>query len=280
MGRKGFSLLEMVLALALGGSVLLASVSLMTTFVELWERETKPDWEIEAQIVAKKFLSNSLQEAYIRLQGMYPDKKGDPTEPQPYWRDSDPQPGTFYLYWQNHNTPPFIDNPQGRFIEYHLVHDHKKHRVQLHHRLLPLDYRQQLPPAQHVTLFRKCSYFGYAYYTFDGDSWNITLEPKQDQQGRNKLPDGFHFEFEDKTQLFVYLKKHSHFPFKAPEPPKPSNLPDPTRGGGGGGGSGGGGHGGTQGQGNQTQPGNNPLQNPTTASQSMNPRSAAPKRRS
>jgi prepilin-type N-terminal cleavage/methylation domain-containing protein len=225
VGKKGFSLLEMVLALALGGSVLLASVSLMTTFVELWERETRPDWQTEAQMVAKKFLSHSLQEAYIRLQGMYTDKKGIPTEPKPYWRDSDPQPGTFYLYWQNHSTPPFIDNPQGKFIEYHLVHDHKKHRVQLHYRLLPLDYKQQLPPTQHVTLFRQCTYFGYAYYAFDDDKWNITLEPMEGPSGKREIPEGFYFQFEDKTQLFIYLKKHNHFPFEAPQPSNSSTGP-------------------------------------------------------
>jgi prepilin-type N-terminal cleavage/methylation domain-containing protein len=229
VGRKGFSLLEMVLALALGGSVLLASVSLMTTFVELWERETKPDWEIEGQTIAKKFLENSLREAYIKLQGMYSDR-GTPPEPQPYWKASDSQLGISHLFWQNHSTPPFIDNPQGRFIQYHLEHDSRKRCVRLHYCLSPPDRSSPPSPTKYVTLFHRCTYFGYAYYTFDGDSWNITLEPTQDPSGRNKLPDGFYFQFEDKTQLFLYLKKHGRFPFKAPEPqaPLPPN-PDPNK---------------------------------------------------
>jgi prepilin-type N-terminal cleavage/methylation domain-containing protein len=225
--RKGFSLIEMVLALALGGSVLLASVSLMTTFVEVWERETRPDWETERQVIAKKFLENSLEESYIRLQGMYFSRVGIQQDAQPYVDDTD-LPGTSHLYWQNYNTPPFIHNPQGKFIQYHLEHDAKKHRVHLHYRLLPSNVRAPSPPTEHVLLFRRCTYFGYAYYTFDSDKWDIMIQPIVT---RNKpSPNGLYFQFEDKTQLFIYLKKYGSRPFNAPTTaPLPPNKPNPSK---------------------------------------------------
>ncbi|MDR0445123.1 MAG: prepilin-type N-terminal cleavage/methylation domain-containing protein [Puniceicoccales bacterium] len=221
--RNGFSLIEMLLALALGGSVLLAAVSLITTFVELWEREAQPDWEEEGQVVAKKFLEDSLRESYVKLHGMYASlirSKNSDTDLGPYWTDMDPSPDNFHLYWQNSTTPPFIRNPQGKVIEYHLEYEAQKQCVRLHYRLLPLDTkvgRWRLPATEHVVLFHHCIYFGYAYYTFDSDKWDIVLQPIKPSSGKMNPPEGFYLQFEDKTQWFIYLKKHSRHPFKAPE---------------------------------------------------------------
>ncbi|MDR3143805.1 MAG: prepilin-type N-terminal cleavage/methylation domain-containing protein [Puniceicoccales bacterium] len=226
--RNAFSLIEMLLALALSGSVLLASVSLMTTFVELWEREAVPDWEKEGVVVAKKFLENSLRESYIRLDGMYTTrlKSLPPQAAKPYFEEHPGIWGAYCLYWWNFSTPPFIANPHGKFIKYHLEYDEKKRRVRLHYQLenSPSTGRSFSRPSQassgekssgKVTLFRHCTDFRYAYYSFDSDKWDLTLQPVVNNRNRRESPQGFHFQFEDKTQLFIYLQKHAHS-FDAP----------------------------------------------------------------
>jgi prepilin-type N-terminal cleavage/methylation domain-containing protein len=222
--RNGFSLIEMLLALALGGSVLLAAVSLITTFVELWGREVQPDWEEEGRAVARKFLEDSLRESYVKLHGMYAALgRSQDLMPKPYLADLDPLPDKFHLYWQNYTTPPFIRNPQGKVIEYHLEYDPQKQCVRLHYRLLPLDTkisRARFPSTEHVILFHHCVYFAYAYYTFDGDKWDIVSQPIRPFSGAMHVPQGLCFQFEDKLRLFVYLRKHGRRPFEAPKWPQ------------------------------------------------------------
>jgi prepilin-type N-terminal cleavage/methylation domain-containing protein len=249
--RNAFSLLEMLLALALGGSVLLASVSLMTTFVELWEREAVPDWEAEGLVVAKKFLENSLRESYIHLDGMYSTRlKNLPSqqEAKPYFDDHPETRGAYCLYWWNFSTPPFIANPHGKFIKYHLEYDEKKRRVRLHYQLetptspnTPSGRPGQSPSGEKssgsekssgkVTLFRRCVDFRYVYYSFDSDKWDLMLQPIVSNNHKiEKDPQGLQLQFEDKTQLFIYLQKHAR-PFKAPtvsaNPPPNGTSPKP-----------------------------------------------------
>ncbi|MDR2377614.1 MAG: prepilin-type N-terminal cleavage/methylation domain-containing protein [Puniceicoccales bacterium] len=236
MRRNAFSLIEMLLALALGGSVLLASVSLMTTFVELWEREAVPGWEEEGLVVAKKFLEDSLRESYIRLDGMYSTRlknSQSQQEAKPYFDEHPETRGAHCLYWWNFSTPPFIANPHGKFIKYHLEYDEKKRRVRLHYQLETPPSPPGTPPGRpgptpsgekssgKVTLFRHCTDFRYAYYSFDSDKWDVVSQPIVNNSNRMESPQALHLQFEDKTQLFIYLKKHAH-PFKAPDP-QPSN---------------------------------------------------------
>lgn len=213
--KKGFTLIEVILALALGGLILLAASSLLMSLTQLWMKEKGLDNFEDHVYGVTEFLKEHLREA------QYSPDKGLPKTQwgKPPVGSGDEQYLMFYI-----RTPhPLFDTEELNPIIAYLVWTKDEGLSLIWYSYkpdVPLDkveaYRRILSPyVKGIKLH---------YYDKERGRWEAVTKPKENKERKLELPDFLELDFEkegEEAQLsYIWLPKPS-----APAKPKASAKP-------------------------------------------------------
>ena len=204
--KKAFTLIEVVLALALGGLILVASSSLLMSITQLWIKEEKLDDFQDHVYGVGDFLRKHLKSAQYSPDSSLPKTQwGTPPRvslgidehylmfyvntPHPIFDTDNLSPVLAYLK---------LDKYDGLVLVWHSYEkESEKDRGEL-----PV-YRRVLSPLAKDWKFH--------YYDRKRERWEVTTTPKEDDQRNLELPDflevTFETEDEEPQQSYIFLPK-------------------------------------------------------------------------
>lgn len=190
--KRGFTLIEVVIAIALGGLIVLATSSLFISITQLWVKSEELD-SFQGHIHGvNTFLKKHFKESYFKLNDKLPSLEwakpprvslsGDETllsffvrTPNPLFPINSPYPVVAYLK---------IDKDKGLSIIWHSFEK-------------PEGTKEQAIFQTEISPWAKA--FKLHYYNKDKNSWEILDKPKKATEGKaNKqdLPDFLEIQFE------------------------------------------------------------------------------------
>lgn len=201
--RKGFTLLEMIVAIALGGVILVAASSLLLSITQLWIKEESLD-DFQGHVHGvESFLQTHFKEATYRINEKLPPVEW--SEPPEVKAGIDEKYLSFYVYSPN----PLFDMESFVPVVCYLTLDKQKGLSIIWHSFE--EPSGQVKQAVFETLLSPwVKAMKYHYYTYDSNRWEVLDKPKKEGD-KLELPDFLELQFvKDKEEdQSAYIRIYS-----------------------------------------------------------------------
>lgn len=201
--QKGFTLIEMVIAIALGAVILVAASSLLLSITQLWIKEEHLD-DFQGHVHGvKTFLQTHINESYYRINEKLPAVEW--SSPPGIQLGGDEKYLAFYVY-----TPsPLFRTESLVPLASYLTFDKRKGLSIIWHPFEKTSDEGSVKTYE-TPLSDWVKGMKLHYYDFNNDHWDIVNKPREDKEGKFELPDLLELQFakENEEDQSIFIRLH------------------------------------------------------------------------
>lgn len=201
--QKGFTLIEMVIAIALGAVILVAASSLLLSITQLWIKEEHLD-DFQGHVHGvRTFLQTHFNEAYYRIDEKLPSVEW--SSPPGVQLGIDEKYLQFYVYAPS---PLFPIETLVPIVTY-LAFDKNRGLSIIWHSLEKTSVASA-PQIYETPLSQWVKGIKLHYYDLNSNHWEILDKPRKDKEGKLELPDLLELKFvkEGEADQSSFIRLH------------------------------------------------------------------------
>ncbi len=198
-GKRGFTLLEVLLAVALGAVIMTVATTFVFSMAELWGAGADERLFKKHTRGVSRFLERSFQTASARYSE---DSKGASPVSWMDWEGDDSQQAQ-YLSFELEKSPGALVWPQDPMpaVVCSLELDGEDGLFLLWRSRLEADFAEEPPRRTLISPFVREIRYHYIDYAVENPVWEITTEPKRNADQSLPLPQRVELMFEYKNQI-------------------------------------------------------------------------------